>query len=55
MMAYQVDHYGARRITAVARVALSALAFFIERDYVYAGLTLFVLLVLLCGRIGARL
>jgi uncharacterized membrane protein len=38
--------------TPVARVAFSAVAFAIERDYMYVGITLFVLAILLYSLLG---
>ena len=40
--------------TPVARVAFSAVAFAIERDYLYVGITLFVLAVLLYSLLGSH-
>ncbi len=40
--------------TPVARVAFSAVAFAIERDYMYVGITLFVLAVLLYSLLGSH-
>ena len=40
--------------TPVARVAFSAVAFALERDYLYFGITLFVLAVLLYSLLGSH-
>ena len=40
--------------TPVARVAFSAVAFAIERDYLYVWITLFVLAVLLYSLLGSH-
>lgn len=40
--------------TPVARVAFSAVAFAIERDFLYVGITLFVLTVLLYSLLGSH-
>jgi uncharacterized membrane protein len=40
--------------TPVARVAFSAVGFAIERDYLYVGMTLFVLAVLLYSLLGSH-
>ena len=40
--------------TPVARVAFSAVGFAIERDYLYVGITLFVLAVLLYSLLGSH-